>query len=1076
MDNQHSPSRRTRGASGTDHLIFGIGAAPGLNIALGHECWFKGPDATGEIRHSGRMYSSQGNRQLPLADISSTTQDSQSCQAATRVGSRTNSAAESVRQATCATPAMVLEHARSPLSPIETEDGAFDRTLSTHGPETLQSRTESTQITGPTIQLFVGLLTPPGSDCNNTELECAQSQPSDTGSSQSSRSSHPVVHTYVGPKRHDDVSQQASAHVGLGSRSSSACSCCDRGGHDTSLMELEPQSMLGVHFDPINASKYGAPLKSLPGQRIVGQARALSSVSNESLTNSATGRGGAYLDPFNAQSHVPRVPSPLRANVTICPKSLNQPLPTITPSNSAASFSSSSKDFTPTRPSGQSQMFLCRFEGCFEQNQFFFMEEESRNHHESSMHGFVYGRVAQKTLVSRSSDMEASKNLFNKPEGQASIVHERQPDRASELTSVVEPSHESHADEANPPVMCFVSSSQETARNGPANEIANRSTASSKPVRDNGVAGDIKHCSPKGKGGATESPESSENGGRLTSSNSSSPSSDGEMLQPWPKAKMEEMIDEVMKQFEGMFDHFLDFDTLDGLDMSDSDDSDDEEEKAPITLITSPASQHSGKSPSTPSSILDTKARCHVAKGESSKTGGTPRPASSRAGSSKNPSASSKRKFQDSEQPDDGEGDGNSERRKRTKDSAQDNKAQRFACPYYQRSRSTSQGREMINTSCVLPGFKTVARMKEHLYRCHMQPPHCVRCCEQFGNQKELDEHHLATERCQELLEKRVIEGMTSQQERDIRSRKAKEGVNSEEDKWNDVYSILFPTDSDIPSPYCIYTQDVVQLSGSSPGSVNFQAFESYSRRELPRIVREEVRNAASREQVLMQERLVGVMVDAARRAIETLWAGFCEDPQRLGGATPSNGAISASFAEPRQNRAASAGQMEFHSPPSLQSAVLTDERTFAEAQAHTNQAVGTPTEASQSDSTYGTLVSGSDATFRQFQPLQSNNTMSGQPSYIHASLHQTHSVAGTTLPDCSNQLDPCILATQYPSANPQQQPDWTYMGNGGIENGYSMMDWSAYGQTVPTGVYPGHTPFSGPHAGMDGNTDEVDN
>ena len=82
-----------------------------------------------------------------------------------------------------------------------------------------------------------------------------------------------------------------------------------------------------------------------------------------------------------------------------------------------------------------------------------------------------------------------------------------------------------------------------------------------------------------------------------------------------------------------------------------------------------------------------------------------------------------------------------------------------------------------------------------------MQPVHCIRCCQVFTTKEKLNTHHLATERCQIVPRKRIMDGITEQQKTQLQSRKAKKNVKTEEDKWINVYFILFPDDDEAPSP-----------------------------------------------------------------------------------------------------------------------------------------------------------------------------------------------------------------------------------------------------------------------------------
>ncbi|KAL1646105.1 hypothetical protein SLS58_003525 [Diplodia intermedia] len=467
-----------------------------------------------------------------------------------------------------------------------------------------------------------------------------------------------------------------------------------------------------------------------------------------------------------------------------------------------------------------------------------------------------------------------------------------------------------------------------------------------------------------------------------------------------PKPKIDEMIDKLMDEFESMFDYYLGFDIHDeSVDMSDTPDSDSEESDAddgagPAMLITSPASQRSGASstsPSSQSSILGSRAKCHTVAGEPGSAAGSSKAAAKAParGSSKASSALGKRKIQDSGRPEDEDDDGNGERRKRQKDSEEESK-----------------------------GLS----------------------------------HHLAAERCQDIPEKRIIDGITGDQERQIRSRRAKEGVNTEEDKWRDVYFILFPNDREAPSPYCVSNQ----ATALSPGSVMFQNFERYSRREFPRLVRAELEVAALREEALMQERLRSVMVDAARRAAETLWEEFRNNNVQANG---SNGEASQHV-----ESSLPGPDVDFLAAPPLQPAAIPDARTVMaeEGRRYSTQGNGPSTDTSGSDSAYGTLLSGSNLAYSAARfPVASRGGAQEQSSLERVSLRTNAVVGGPSLSEHSDHsLDgTSIVPTQFESGpvgpHPHQQQQHQPYVWSSWDPGFRPEDWNLFNeQNMTTGAY----------------------
>ncbi|XTI87777.1 hypothetical protein V2W45_1309885 [Cenococcum geophilum] len=126
----------------------------------------------------------------------------------------------------------------------------------------------------------------------------------------------------------------------------------------------------------------------------------------------------------------------------------------------------------------------------------------------------------------------------------------------------------------------------------------------------------------------------------------------------------------------------------------------------------------------------------------------------------------------------------------------------RFACPFYKRNSQNPQNAR----SCTGPGWPETAKVKEHLYRTHVRHE-CPRCFQVFPKDDALREHQRATEACPRR--EQCIndwydwdQGFNEDQKKKLKSRKGRKDM-PEEEKWKDIYRILFPSDpeSDIPSP-----------------------------------------------------------------------------------------------------------------------------------------------------------------------------------------------------------------------------------------------------------------------------------
>lgn len=79
-------------------------------------------------------------------------------------------------------------------------------------------------------------------------------------------------------------------------------------------------------------------------------------------------------------------------------------------------------------------------------------------------------------------------------------------------------------------------------------------------------------------------------------------------------------------------------------------------------------------------------------------------------------------------------------------------------------------------------------------------PIQCARCALKFDTDTSLKEHQRRPEGC-EVREEGPKEGFDKEQEKRLRSRKRPPIGQTEIEKWNAVYLILFPEDDKIPSP-----------------------------------------------------------------------------------------------------------------------------------------------------------------------------------------------------------------------------------------------------------------------------------
>jgi hypothetical protein len=91
---------------------------------------------------------------------------------------------------------------------------------------------------------------------------------------------------------------------------------------------------------------------------------------------------------------------------------------------------------------------------------------------------------------------------------------------------------------------------------------------------------------------------------------------------------------------------------------------------------------------------------------------------------------------------------------------------------------------------------------REYLCRRHRIPIKCDRCRELFKHQRDFKAHQRNLIPC-EIRPDEPVEGITTDIEKRLKSRKRPWPNQSEEDRWREVYQILF-ADEEIPSPCMI--------------------------------------------------------------------------------------------------------------------------------------------------------------------------------------------------------------------------------------------------------------------------------
>ncbi|OJD34204.1 zinc finger c2h2-type protein [Diplodia corticola] len=180
-----------------------------------------------------------------------------------------------------------------------------------------------------------------------------------------------------------------------------------------------------------------------------------------------------------------------------------------------------------------------------------------------------------------------------------------------------------------------------------------------------------------------------------------------------------------------------------------------------------------------------------------------------------------------------------------------DPKSKKLACPYYKQN-PRKEGRPV---ACVHPGFSSVARLKEHLYRIHRLPIECPRCQEHFSSEQERTVHLSASQRCTPQPRISNAEGFDKDQELKLRTKKRSKGDGDEEEKWRGVFKILFPDVALDKVPSAYLEPDAALASRERPAQEVkvLDGFESFSSKEIPQVVEKVNRKRLAEQAVTPQ-------------------------------------------------------------------------------------------------------------------------------------------------------------------------------------------------------------------------------
>ncbi|KAB5585608.1 hypothetical protein GE09DRAFT_32047 [Coniochaeta sp. 2T2.1] len=195
----------------------------------------------------------------------------------------------------------------------------------------------------------------------------------------------------------------------------------------------------------------------------------------------------------------------------------------------------------------------------------------------------------------------------------------------------------------------------------------------------------------------------------------------------------------------------------------------------------------------------------------------------------------------------------------------------KFACPFLKHDPEKYRNQR----TCCGPGFPTVHRVKEHLFRKHKMPKFtCARCNLPFTTNSDLWEHVRTASDC--FTEKHSPpDGIDAAKEKRIRARQ-KGPQTTEREKWESIYRILFPDDDVVPRPY--YEDEEVKSSDKHEVPEEILRLSHYLKTDLFPKARRALEREADQELEGVSERIrnraFDMLQDAVLQAIGVMHYG----------------------------------------------------------------------------------------------------------------------------------------------------------------------------------------------------------
>ncbi|KAI0838256.1 hypothetical protein F5Y06DRAFT_268942 [Hypoxylon sp. FL0890] len=251
--------------------------------------------------------------------------------------------------------------------------------------------------------------------------------------------------------------------------------------------------------------------------------------------------------------------------------------------------------------------------------------------------------------------------------------------------------------------------------------------------------------------------------------------------------------------------------------------------------------------------------------GESSSSRAGPSASSERNSShnqqSKSHDSKGKRMLSRRGENNDNDEDGEYSRPKRPKSSADGDETKLFACPYYQWKRCQGDSNMELRKACYGPGFPSIHRLREHLYRAHILQLRCSRCYMTFECASSFNCHSRQDPPC-EVKEEQLggVIGIDFAIEHMLRYPDKEFNDKTPEGKWRHIYTLLFPADNPgtLPSPY-------LDIVAPADDSLNSSSMAESHRPSAQGKSREIISQASENESNVAPDSATGVLANASR-------------------------------------------------------------------------------------------------------------------------------------------------------------------------------------------------------------------